>query len=1026
MKRNSVSLRNIVIGLSAAIVLLMITTLGAYAQGSGKIVAKVVDGKTGEVLIRASVQIIETKQGAYTKDNGVGTISNVSPSETYHVVAKYASYKAQTIADVKVVSDQTTTLTFKLFSSGGDTLIISTEKIMVSKTTVDLGRKFSNSQVVNTPGRQRLDEIIRLTPGVYTDASSGGLSFNGSRGTSNSIRINGVETSSPVDGRTSALQNSLSKFAISEIAVVSAGGGAENGGYTGGLVNSQTKGGGEAFEFMFHYRQDVPALFSSAGNGLKQLGQNDKIYEFALGGPLGEDLHYFVTAKGNTRQFDNYFTSPVYQNLGLDVRDPQGRSGGQLANNSHYTRSVTGKLTFALLGFNISADADISSESRQFNGVGTVYADPANLTAQNEFNNIYSLTGRSQIGEGILELEASYSTQSRYYGKYDQSQSSGLFSTYKMYKPTDQYTYDDNSHTLSLKQDGIIDIYTPVSRQIPDPSNPAQILTLNAAGINPLTGHVEGPPITNSTNNAYGLANTFVVAGNTAGFSINDNNQIQVDAKYNQQIGQHFLSTGVEGHLYHLASQSNDLPWDPNPFRDSFDVKPLMADIYVQDKMEFSDITFQPGLRFDIFNSGSSRNITNPYDPVNRQITIVNGKPDTIQVYNVGNSPVQTQLSPRLGITYAVTEQTTFNFNYNWYFKSPLLTDVLSNTGGNLGQVFARGNQIVGNGALKAERTKEISVGFNSQLSDVFAMSVNGVYKDLRNLAGLQRISGPLLPIGYTLYSDDQYGNSRSLQLTLEKRMANNYSARLNYTYSVAKGTSATATSNYGALINYDPNSEQAVLPLTPFYLDYDKTHVAQFILDVNFGRGEGPSLFGTKFLQFFSFNSTTEYASGTPYTRFDQRGKQIGEYNGDREPSYFQTDAALTRTIPFADIFGESMNTMFLDLQLEVTNLFNRTEALFVYPTTGQGDNDGSNGKFLGTQEYYNNPTNSLAATFGNQLDAFGKLLYNPLADLNHDGKVSLDEQQTMYTQLRKDGFSRRTSYQTPRRFFFNVSFRF
>jgi outer membrane receptor protein involved in Fe transport len=1009
------------------VVALVVSLTAAQAQ-TGKIRAKVVDAKSGELLVRATVQVVESKQGAYTKDDGFATIINVAPGESFHVMAKYAGYKAQTIASVKILSDETTTLTFRLTNSDVDTIIVRTDKIMVSKTTTEVGRKFLPQDVAKTPGRQNLNEIIRLTPGVYTDASSGGLSFNGSRGTSNSIRINGVETVDPVTGKTSALQSSLSKFAISEINVVSAGADASKGGFTGGSVNSTTKAGGEAFEFQFNYRQDIPAFFGYSSNGLRQLGQNDRIYEVALGGPLTDELHYYITAKGETRQFDNYFTIPRYINEGLDVRDPVGNTAGQLPNREHYNRSVTGKLTFGLLGFNLTADADIASESRQYNDVYYAYADPANLTASNETNNLYSLSGSKQIGEGILQFDASYLTKNYDEGRYDLSHNSNLFSLYNIYKPTDKFTYDDNNHVLRQGADGIIDIYTPVTRQIPDPVNPAQVKSLTAAGINPLTGHIEGPLITQTTQNPYGLFNEFATAGNASGFAFDQRQQIQVDGNFTQQIGAHLFNAGVEGHFWHVASQTNQLPWDANPFKDSFDVKPNYGAVFVEDKMEFSDITFSPGVRFDFYNPGSNRNITNLFNPVNTSFTRdpVTGKIDTVTSFAVGNAPVQAQLSPRLGITYAVTEQTTFNFNYGWYFKEPLLDNVLANTGGNLQQVFSRGNQIIGNGALKAERTKEITVGFNTQLNDVFAVSLQGIYKDLRNHTGLEIITGPLLPIGYSIYSDDQYGNVRSLQLTLDKRMSNNFSARLNYTYSVAKGTSASATSNYQQILNFDPNSLNTALPLQPFYLDYDKTHVAQFIFNLNFAKGDGPTVFGTKLLQLFSLSTTTEYQTGTPYTRLDQRGTQIGEYNAERQPDYFETAAQLTRTIPFGDLFGENMKNFFLDLTLEVTNVFNRTQPLRVYAQTGQGDDDGSNNRWLGTVEYYNNPTTTIINTIGAQYDPLGKLLYNPRADLNHDGKVSLAEQQVEFTQLRHDQFARRTNYQAPRRFFFNVALRF
>jgi len=356
------------------------------------------------------------------------------------------------------------------------------------------------------------------------------------------------------------------------------------------------------------------------------------------------------------------------------------------------------------------------------------------------------------------------------------------------------------------------------------------------------------------------------------------------------------------------------------------------------------------------------------------------------------------------------------------YFKQPLFNEVLANVGGNLVKVLQRGNQIIGNGGLKAERTKEIVVGFQTALTDILAMSVQGVYKDMRNLSGLQVINSEFLPIGYTLYSDDQYGNSKSIQLSFDKRMRDNWGLRFNYTLSSAKGTSTSATENYNRLINVASGSETVVLPLQPFALGFDRPHVAQLILNAAFNKAEGPELFGLRILENFNIAATTEFQSGRPYTRLDLRGNQAGEFNGDRHPSYFQTDATITRTIPLADIFGESFGTTSFDIQLEVLNLFNRTAPLAVYSRTGQADDDGQPGTYASSTVYKNDPTNA----DGQQIDELGQLKYNPRADINNDGVVDLAEQQTAYDRVRKDGFDRRTNYQIPRRVYLNLSFKF
>ena len=1018
IERYATPRRSLLLASGLVALLSLLLTPHAFAQ-TGKVSAKIVDAKTGEPILRASLVIVETHQGAYSKDNGVATIINVTPSETYTVIAKYAGYANDTIRNVKVESDVTTSLKYKL---GADVKVITVTaeaEPLVQKSKTELSTKFARSVLASMPGRQRIDEIIRLTPGAVQDNANGGISFHGSRGTDNSTRVNGIEITDPYTGRAGSLQNAMSRLSISEVGVITGSADASKGGFTGGQINTITRQGGSSFDFTAHYRTEIPQLFGYSSNGYQQMPAGDNIYEIAVGGPLlTEDVKYSITAKLNSFSHYNTFSDPTFTNQGLGILDPLGNNLGEVPNTGRWRRTVSGKLTFSALGFNISADANLSNETDQGGASTLIYMDPYYLSATEQTNNVYSLSARGQIGDGILELTAGYNVNDIQDGKYDHSLPLDATHGPVFLSTADNYTYNEDDHSLTAKPDGIIDIYTPVTRQIPDPADPTRPYGTALQAPNPFTGHIEGPGTTVSTANAYGLNRAFVEGGNFFGFETRNSNNKQIDANYSIQVGSHFLNAGVSGNFMTVYDYSNQLPWDANPFKDSFQVHPYTAAVFLTDKMEFSDITFAPGLRFDMFQSDAEK-ITNVYQPVT-----VNAQ--GVGVGGLTPSALQTQLSPRLAITYAVTDQTTFDFGYNWYFKQPRLNDVLTGTaGGNAESIrlsLLRGNVSIGNGGLLASRTREVSVGFNTQLSDVFAFMVHGVYKDLRNQSGLQLVTSPLLPIGYTIYSDDQYGNDRSIEFVMEKRMSDNYSAKLTYTYQVAKGTSSSATESYNALINADPSSEQAILPLQPFYFSYDKPHVAELLMSLNYNKGEGPTIFGTKLFQLFTLSTSTEYSSGTPYTLVDLKGAQLGAINGEREPDNFQTDLTLQRTIPFEDIFGETMKTVFLDLQLEVTNVFNRTTPLYVYPTTGQGDDDGTNGFYPATQDFYNDPTN----LHGGQIDDFGNLLYNPRLDLNHDGRVSVAEQQIAFTRLRTDDFARHTQYQIPRRVYMNFTVRF
>jgi hypothetical protein len=177
---------------------------------AGKIRANVVDAKTGALLIHATVQILETKQGAYTKDDGFGTIISVAPSQAYQVQAKFAGYKAQTQHNIVVRADETISLTFELVA-GRDSNVFECDYLMLSKKSPTIGCKPVRASMLSTAGRQKLDEILQLTPGSYEDAVNGGFSITLGNGTSSSIGINSVETTDPATTLTVESQSGLAK-----------------------------------------------------------------------------------------------------------------------------------------------------------------------------------------------------------------------------------------------------------------------------------------------------------------------------------------------------------------------------------------------------------------------------------------------------------------------------------------------------------------------------------------------------------------------------------------------------------------------------------------------------------------------------------------------------------------------------------------------------------------------------------------------------------------------------------------------
>ncbi|MFI5201410.1 MAG: carboxypeptidase-like regulatory domain-containing protein, partial [Candidatus Kapaibacterium sp.] len=153
--------------IAAAVAASAMIASSAWAQ-YGKISAKIVDAKTGEPLVHAVCQILQNRYGALTDANGVATIINVPPGENYTVVAKYAGELPDTAFHVRVQSDVTTPLNFKLGAKSKIVTVVA-QAPLVEKTKTDISTKFTTTEFAAIAGRQRVDQIILLTPGTVQD-----------------------------------------------------------------------------------------------------------------------------------------------------------------------------------------------------------------------------------------------------------------------------------------------------------------------------------------------------------------------------------------------------------------------------------------------------------------------------------------------------------------------------------------------------------------------------------------------------------------------------------------------------------------------------------------------------------------------------------------------------------------------------------------------------------------------------------------------------------------------------------------
>ena len=197
-----------------------ITNTSIYSQTTGSITGTVVDAKDKLPLVGAVIQIVGSSRGSVSDDNGEYLIINVDVG-TYELEASYIGYSSQKQSGVRVSVDTKTKVNFELAVAGNE---IKTDVIVIQaeRKGIDVeqsGRLVGQEQIENS-GIRGIQNLAAVTAGVVTDERGANINIRGGRKSTNSIIVDGVSTTNPVDGTSTAfVPNSL----LQELAVLTGG-----------------------------------------------------------------------------------------------------------------------------------------------------------------------------------------------------------------------------------------------------------------------------------------------------------------------------------------------------------------------------------------------------------------------------------------------------------------------------------------------------------------------------------------------------------------------------------------------------------------------------------------------------------------------------------------------------------------------------------------------------------------------------------------------------------------------------------
>ncbi|QQS35392.1 MAG: TonB-dependent receptor [Ignavibacteriales bacterium] len=855
-----------------------------FAGTTGKISGRITDSETGEPLLGANVVIEGTYLGAAADNDGYYYINNIPPGE-YRIIASAVGYQRVIVEKVLIKIDLTTKVDVKLSStviSMGEEVVVTATRPLVQKDLTSTSSTITSSDIKMMPVEE-IGQVINLQAGVI------GGHFRGGRSNEVAYLVDGVTVTDAFNG---GLSVEIENTSIRQMEVITGNFNAEYGQAMSGVVNIVTQDGSSKLEgtvsaYTGNYFTNHTDIFRNLDKLDRLPARNVQV---SLSGPTGlKNLTFFLTG----RYFENeghLFGKRVY-NIGDNVPFLPNPSepdfwiprntgdGAYVPLNPEKKYSFNGKVTYSLPMFKIS--------------YSLFYDDNYNKYYDHYF---------SWTPDGIrshYRYNAINSVQLSHFPSQSTFQTLKFSSNLHQYEG---YLYED-----------------PFDPRYIDPNQ-----GIATSGYTFRSGGNDGGRYERSTLTYIGQ------------WSINS-----------QISKEHKIGAGIEGRLHdifnhgynliNLTEGQQDTLGNPivtlgyrNPGEEgneSYYKKPYEFAAYVQDKMEYDIMIINAGVRLDYFQPNSNqpvdlRNVTNnPLYPGASQFEKAEAK---------------FQISPRLGASFPITDQGIIRFSYGHFFKIPNFENLYRNSDFLINPT-ASVSSIMGNPDLKAEKTVQYEIGLQQVLFPNLVLNFAVYYRDIRNLLGMEIIN-TYEGFKYARFVNRDYGNVRGFTVTLDKRFADYFSAKVDYTFQIAEGNASDPFAVYNNNQTDPPVEDaKAVVPL-----NWDQRST----LNLSFNVGE-PGDWNAGFI--------FQYGSGWPYTEDPKRSNGVRFENGGIKPSFLNLDLRAEKVF--------KVGAIDLNVFLLVYNVLDIKNENDVYASTGRANAD-LNVKEAGAifgintfEQYINNP---------------------------------------------------------------------
>ncbi len=747
-----------------------------YAASGGKITGKIIEKGTGDPMPGVNVQLVGQSMGAATDVNGEYYILNIPPG-TYEVKASIIGYKSITKTGVEVSVNHTTEIDFQMEETVlelNESVVVTAERPLVEKDLTSSRHYVTSKEIAVRPTTQ-LTEVLSTLPGIDVNAN-GELTVR--RGSLDQVAflIDGMRASNPLNYQP---YTNVNLSSIQELEIITGAFNAEYGQAQSGVFNIVTKEGSNKFSGYAEMRY-IPAHKPHWGTAFYDYSspmywENSHARHLQwwidhpdqwvdLNGTAGNDpasqfspeqayAHYM-----NTHQPLNDYTNESGYQTEVSLGGPtplkdlfffvtgKYRNVPPVTGNSYRNRGTwldgTAKLTFNLssqMKFMASGFYGEENTNDGMEYMNSAFISSYGLASKYAY---YDFAGYPENSNNGQTLQFTHVLgQSTFY----------VLQFSRVFDYTSQSTFpgDAPGWDTGVPEHDILRGVDSLGNDIPGGNS--DLIGLHTSGYyyrgqDKNTNYTLSGDITSQLS-----SRTQIKAGGDLEYYILNRFQ---EAKSNRAI---------ENSIYH----------------------PYEGNVYAQTKLEFEGLVVNAGLRFDFYNPNDKKYL-DPFDPFG----IITAQRDSTAP-NPQTEPTSTfsQLSPRIGISHPISENTVLHFSYGHFFQranfgdygegsyvSGILNTYITDPETGTPTVFNLGNR-----DLKPRKTVEYELGIEHNISGI-VFDVTAYYKDITQT--VRTITVYTYDRGqYKTSGNGDYGDSKGVEISVRKPLTNYWGGYLNYTF---------------------------------------------------------------------------------------------------------------------------------------------------------------------------------------------------------------------------------------------------